>query len=346
MRATIMRHGKLVVDEVPDPTPAPGQLLARVLACGICGSDLHALAHGPRMVEMTKLAANDPTNPMTAEIMDLDRDIVMGHEFCCEILEIGDNVGNGSVGDIVVSMPILFAPTGLHPIGYSNVAVGGYSELMLLSDILTMKVPDGLDPDLAALTEPMAVGLHAVRSSKWSAGRSAVVLGCGPVGLAVIAALRLEGATTIVAADFSPSRRQLAATMGATEVIDPRSESAMEAWQRVDGRSPVVMFECVGVPQMLDDAILAAPRRSQIVVVGVCMEADEIRPMVAVTKELNLQFVLGYEPAEFQEILQRIGSGALDVSPLITGRVGLDGVAGAFVELGDPEGHAKILVTP
>lgn len=341
-----MRGGELIVDQLADPRPAPGQLLARVIACGICGSDLHALTHGPRMVEMTRLAANDPTNPMTAEIMDLNRDVVMGHEFCCEILEIGENVGNGAVGDIVVSMPVLFAPTGLHPIGYSNVAIGGYSELMLLSDILTMKVPDGLDPELAALTEPMAVGLHAVRSSRWTAGRSAVVLGCGPVGLAVIAALRLEGATTIVAADYSPSRRDLASLMGATEIIDPRGESAMEAWRRVDGRSQVVMFECVGVPNMLDEAIIAAPRRSQIVVVGVCMDVDEIRPMVAVTKELNMQFVLGYEPAEFQETLARIGSGALDVAALITGRVSLDGVAGAFKALADPGANAKILVKP
>jgi len=345
MRAVVMRDRGLVVDEVPDPAPAPGQVLTRVLACGICGSDLHALAHGDRMVEMSRLSA-DPSMPITPEVMDLGRDVVMGHEFCCEVLEVGENVGNSKVGDVLVSIPLLFGPQGLSPLGYSNQAPGGYGELMLLSDVLSMKVPNGLDPHLAALTEPMAVGLHAVRKSTAAPGTSAVVLGCGPVGLAVIAALRLEGVEQIVAADFSPRRRALATTMGATEVVDPREEPPVAAWRRVDGRSRVVLFECVGVPGMLDQAILDAPRGAQIVVVGVCMEPDTIRPMVAVAKEVALQFVLGYDPTEFGETLRRIAEGELDVAPLVTGTVDLDGVPGAFQELADPEAHAKILVVP
>ena len=344
MRATVMREGRLVTDEVPDPQPKAGQLLTRVLACGICGSDLHALAHGDRMVEMTRLASRD--EPMMLSIMDLERDVVMGHEFCCEVIEVGENVGNAAVGDIVVSIPILFDPSGIQSLGYSNDAPGGYAELMVLSDPLSMKVPNGLDPKLAALTEPMAVGLHAVRKSRYSPGKSAVVIGCGPVGLAIIAALRLEGCERIVAADFSPRRRELAALMGASDVVDPAIEPAMVAWRRVDGRSQPILFEAVGVPGMLDAAIIDAPRSAQVVVVGVCMEADTIRPMIAVTKELNLQFVLGYDPAEFGETLQRIAEGQLDVSPLITGTVDLDGVAGAFEALRDPELHAKILVVP
>ncbi len=345
MRAVVMRDRQLTVDEVDDPVPAPGQILTRVLACGICGSDLHALAHGDQMVEMSRLAA-DPDMPIGPEIMDLGRDVVMGHEFCCEVVEVGENVGNSKVGDTVVSIPILFGPAGISPLGYSNLAPGGYGELMLLSDVLSMKVPNGLDAHLAALTEPMAVGLHAVRRSRVGTGVSAVVLGCGPVGLAVIAALRLEGIEHIVAADFSPRRRELASTMGATEVVDPRVEPAMAAWRRVDGKRKVVTFECVGVPDMLDACIVDAPRNSQIVVVGVCMEPDTVRPMVAVTKELNLQFVLGYDPAEFGETLHRIAEGQLDVSPMVTGTVDLDGVPGAFSALADPEAHAKILVVP
>lgn len=344
MRATVMREGRLVVDEVADPTPAPGQVLTRVLACGICGSDLHALTHGHRMVEMTQLASRDEPSPFST--MDLDRDVVMGHEFCCEVIEVGDNVGNSRIGDILVSVPILFDPTGIQSLGYSNQAAGGFAELMVLSDPLALKVPNGLHPNHAALTEPMAVGLHAVRKSRFAPGRSGVVLGCGPVGLAVIAALRLEECETIVAADYSPMRRDLARRMGATEVIDPRDERAMQAWRRVDGRSQPILFEAVGVPGMLDSTILDAPRGTQVVVVGVCMEPDTIRPMVAVTKELNIQFVLGYDLEEFGETLRRIAEGELDVDPLISATVDLDGVAAAFEQLGDPGSHAKILVTP
>jgi threonine dehydrogenase-like Zn-dependent dehydrogenase len=340
-----MRSGALVVDDVADRPPLPGQVTAQVLACGICGSDLHALAHGDRMVEMSELSA-DASDPVVPKLMSLDRDVVMGHEFCAEVLEVGENVGNSKVGDIVVSMPIVFDPAGIHPIGYSNEYSGGYAERLTLADVLTLQVPNGLDPRLAALTEPMAVGLHAVERSRIEPGWSAVVLGCGPVGLAVIAALGLAGCETIVAADFSPRRRELATTMGATEVVDPRDEPAVDAWRRVDGRRPLVIFEAVGVNGMLDAAILDAPRNAQLVVVGVCMQPDEIRPMVAVGKELNVQFVLGYDPMEFGTTLRRIAEGELDVAPMITGEVPLDGVPQAFRDLADPEAHAKILVRP
>jgi threonine dehydrogenase-like Zn-dependent dehydrogenase len=109
---------------------------------------------------------------------------------------------------------------------------------------------------------------------------------------------------------------------------------------------PAVVFECVGVPGVLDQIMAAAPRASRIVVVGVCMEADTIYPMLGISKELALQFVLGYTPEEFAATLGHIAREAIPVAPLVTGRVGLDGVAGAFEALASPERHAKILVEP
>jgi len=339
-----MRDRSLVVDDVEVPPLQAGQVLARVKACGICGSDLHALRHADRMVEMSRSAAVGEA--LAPTIMDPSRDVVMGHEFCAEVLDVGPNVGNASPGDLVVSMPIVFDPGGIHPIGYSNLYPGAYAEEIVLADVLSLRVPNGLDAHHAALTEPMAVGVHAVNKAHVGPRDGAVVLGCGPVGLAVIAALRAKGCESIVAADFSTRRRALAATMGATEVVDPRDEPAVEAWRRVDGRRPLVIFEAVGVAGMLDAAIDAAPRNARICVVGVCMEPDRINPMIAVGKELSLQFVLGYDPVEFGETLRRIAEGELDVAPLITGEVGLDGVAGAFEALADPDAHAKILVVP
>jgi threonine dehydrogenase-like Zn-dependent dehydrogenase len=347
MKAAVMRGGTLVIDEIDDPRPAAGQVVARTVACGICGSDLHTLEHGEEMVELSRESTTSiPEGMPVPEVMDLAHDVVMGHEFCAEVIEVGDNVGNSRQGDLVVSMPVVFDTAGIHPIGYSNRYPGGYGERMVLSDLLTLKVPNGLDARHAALTEPFAVGLHAVNRSVAQPGEAAVVLGCGPVGLATVAALRLHGVEPVVAADFSPRRRRLASTLGAHEVVDPAEETAVQAWRRVDGKRKVTFFEAVGVPGVIDLALGDAPPGTQIVVVGVCMQADTIRPFRAVVKELALQFVFGYEPLEFAETLRRIAEGDIDVAPVVTGEVPIEGVPDAFRALTHPEDHAKILVRP
>ena len=352
MRAAVMRNDSLIVDDVPDPVPGPGQVLARVLACGICGSDLHFLKYGKQMVELQReLASGGPTGGGMGRL-DLSRDVVMGHEYACEVIGLGDGVTTVNEGDVVVSMPVMVtgadmsAPDAIEAIGYSNTYPGGYSEQMLLTGMLALKVPNGLDPKWAALTEPMAVGWHAVEKSSIKAGEAALVLGAGPVGLAVIAALRLKGIEPIVAADFSSTRRSLALTMGAHEAVDPREEPAIAAWQRVDGKRTLVIYEAVGVTGMIDQAMRDAPRGARILVVGVCMEEDRLRPMIGIGKELQIQFALGYDPFEFSSTLRNIAEGTINVAPLITAEVGIDGVPQAFTDLADPDAHAKILVTP
>jgi 2-desacetyl-2-hydroxyethyl bacteriochlorophyllide A dehydrogenase len=342
-----MRQGTLVVDDVPDPRPGAGQVLVRTLACGICGSDLHTLQHGDQMVEMSTEGSDfAPEGLPSLELMDLDRDVVMGHEFCGEVVELGENTANCQEGDVVVSVPMTFDPDGLHPIGYSNVYPGGYAEQMVLSDMVALKVPNGLAAHHAALTEPMAVGLHAVNRSATKAGQAAIVLGCGPVGLATISALRLLGAAPIIAADFSPKRRELAVTMGAHEVTDPREEPVIDVWRRLGRPTPTTIFEAVGVPGLLDQALQVVPRQGEVIVVGACMEPDTFRPMRGVVKEVDIRFAFGYDPLEFAETLRRIAEGEIDVAPLITGRIDIDGVPDAFQTLATPDAHAKILVEP
>jgi threonine dehydrogenase-like Zn-dependent dehydrogenase len=307
------------------------------LACGICGSDLHALKYGDQMRDIAA-AAGYPA--------DLDGDVVMGHEFSARVLELGPGAGGVSPGDTVVSIPLVMTPEGPSQVGYSTKFPGGYAERMVLSAPLCIKAPDGMDPRHAALTEPMAVGVHAVAKSRIEPTEGAIVLGCGPIGLATIAGLRLKGVQTIVAADFSPARRKLAAHMGATVTIDPREEPAIKAWEQEAGARTPVIFEAIGVKGMLDEIMLWAPRSSRVIVAGVCMEPDTIRPLIAVSKEISLHFVLGYDPMEFRQTLDYIASGQIDVEPLITGEIGIGGVPQAFEDLGDSETHAKILVEP
>jgi threonine dehydrogenase-like Zn-dependent dehydrogenase len=347
MRATVMREWKLSVEDVPDPVPGPGQVLTRVLACGICGSDLHMLKHGAEQLRLaSELAESAPPDPFTLVGLDPAQPTVMGHEFCCEVVETGAGCDNLKVGDVVVSVPVAFDPDGLHAVGYSSRYPGGYAEALVLNDVTGIRVPAGLSHRLAALTEPFAVGVHAVAKSRIQPGDAALVLGCGPVGLAVIGALRLKGIGPIVAADFSPVRRALAAQLGADDVVDPAETTAIEAWLRIDGVRPLVLFEAVGVPGMIDAAMRMVPRGSRIVVVGVCMQEDRIHPMAGIRGELSVQFALGYEPDEFAQSLQAIADGAVDLAPIVTGHVDLDGVPGAFDDLARPDVHAKILVEP
>jgi 2-desacetyl-2-hydroxyethyl bacteriochlorophyllide A dehydrogenase len=347
MKAAILRGGEMVVDDVPDPVPGEGQVLVQTKACGICGSDLHAAKHADHMVEMTKEAV-ESAGAGGASLFGFDtgRDLVMGHEFAAEVVELGPGAAGISPGQTVVSLPVVADQRGIHAVGYSNDYPGGYAERLLLSAGICLPVPNGLDALHAALTEPMAVGLHAVNRSEIAPGSAALVFGAGPVGLAVIAALQMKGIEPIVAADFSARRRQLATTMGAHEVVDPREEPAIEAWRRVDGRHPLVIFEAVGVPGVIDQAMRAAPQQTQIVVVGVCMETDHMQPFMGITKELTVKFSMAYDPMEFASTLQSIAEGQLDVDPLITGTVGIDDVPQAFADLANPDAHAKIVVEP
>jgi 2-desacetyl-2-hydroxyethyl bacteriochlorophyllide A dehydrogenase len=348
MQACVMRDGKLVVDEVPDPRPETGQVLVKTLACGICGSDLHFLRHAERMVAMSEQLL--PSMGVMAEMafprIDLSRDIVMGHEFCGEVLELGPDTTGPAPGTRVVSVPALVSSTGLHQLAYNNTYPGGYAERMLLTAPLVLEVPNGLDTARAALTEPLAVGIHAVAKSAITAAEAALVVGCGPVGLAVIAALRMAGVEVVVAGDFSAARRRLAAQLGATEVVDPHQEPLVEAWRRVDGRRPLVAFEAVGVPGVIEQLLRDLPPASRVTVVGVCMEPDTISPFFAIAKELSLQFALAYDPAEFAQSLRAIAEGLVDVAPMITGTVGLPGVPGAFEALARPDQQVKIVVEP
>jgi threonine dehydrogenase-like Zn-dependent dehydrogenase len=354
MRAAALKSGKIYVNEdVPEPEPAFGQVLVQVKACGICGSDLHFVEHGHEMLELGRQMKGMPSfgglggeDDSPARELDFDRDIWMGHEFSAEVLDVGPDTVAPAAGSIVTSIPILLTMTGIQPIVYSNEVHGGYGERMLLSAGMLAEVPNGLDPKLAALTEPMAVGLHAVNKSKVKPGEGALVLGCGPVGLACIAALRLKGIDTIVAADFSPARRAIATKMGATEVVDPAQEDAFDAWTRAGGGKALVVYEAIGVPGIINGVLRDAPMGTRLLVVGVCMEHDTINPFFGISKELNVQFALGYDPMEFGECLRAIAEGDLDVTPMITGEVPLDGVAGAFEALANPDAHCKILVVP
>lgn len=331
----------MVVEDLPDLSPGPGQVLVEPIACGICGSDLHTVDHAHDFVASSR-AAGFPVFDF-----DPDQDLVMGHELSVRVIGLGEDVTEVAEGDERTAMPFLETPQGRAVPGYSNTYPGGYSSQMLLSPAGLLPIPNGLDPALAALSEPMAVGLHAVNESSIEPGRAALVVGAGPVGLAVIAALSASGMEPIIAADFSPTRRTVALAMGAHDVVDPAIDSIYDRWRSTTDRgTPPVIFEAVGVPGMIDKIMQDAPDRSEILVAGVCLPPDNFRPSLGIYKHLNIKFVLGWSPEEFGQSLHNLAEGRIDGTQLVTGEVGLDGVPQAFADLADPEQHVKILVRP
>jgi threonine dehydrogenase-like Zn-dependent dehydrogenase len=379
IKAVVCQNAELGVADLDDPVPAKGQARLQTLRCGICGSDLHA-RHGTD--DWAEMAVRGGYHRFGRS----HEPIVFGHEFCGEVAEYGPGSRTTvATGTPVVAFPLLRKEGHIDPIGLSSHAPGGYAEQLLVQESLMLPVPNGLPPEVATLTEPMAVGWHAVRRAEVKKKTVSVVIGCGPVGLAVVLLLKAQGVRTVIASDFSPARRDLARRCGADVVVDPVAGSPYEElagrdlledmpsalelgvgtveklqrlpvdwwhlWRLADRlglakpKHPVI-FECVGVPGVIDQILDGAPLFSRVVVVGVCVGPDTFTPAMAINKEIDLRFVVGYTPLEFRDTLRMLAEGVVDPRPLVTGSVGLEGVDAAFTALADPERHAKILVDP
>jgi threonine dehydrogenase-like Zn-dependent dehydrogenase len=379
MKAVVCRSGDLEVAEIPAPRPGPGQVLLNVARAGICGSDLHARVHRNALADMAAVVGYH-------DVPRHDEDVVFGHEICGTVVEYGTNTRRRwHPGSLVVAMPMRRDGRTPYITGTSAHATGAYADQIVVQESMTFAVPNGLPAEHAVLTEPMAVGWHTVQRSRIGKKDTAYVIGCGPVGLAVIAMLKATGVRAVVASDFSPRRRELASRYGADVVVDPRTadpfDSAptpprlknvpeylnlgfdtMEKLRRIPkvpwwlaframhklNLSPggPVVFECVGVPGILDNLIGSAPMMSRLIVAGACLEPDTFNPGMAINKELDIRFSTGYNPGQFRDTLHMLADGTVDPSHLVTGTVGLAGVANAFTALDDPEQHAKILIDP
>lgn len=379
MRAVVCQDANLGVVDMPEPEPGEGQFVLDVTRCGICGTDLHARHHADAQADVLSEAGY-------SGFARSHEKVVFGHEFCGTIAERGPGTSRKyPTGTPVVALPLVRMSNGMHAIGLSASAPGAYAERVLVEEALMIAVPNGLSPEVAVLTEPMAIGHHAVNRSEITRKDASVVIGCGPVGLAIICLLKTKGIETIVASDYSPARRALATACGATVVVDPAvgspyaalgdrgyntsiAQSAAEGLQAMQAlhKLPVpwhivfgvldkagvtapkrpIVFECVGVPGIIDSIITDVPLKTRIIVAGVCMQPDQFRPVMAINKEIDLRFVLGYDPLEFRNTLRMLAEGKIDASALVTGIVGLEGVAGAFDALVVPETHAKVIIDP
>jgi len=216
MKAVVCCAGKLEVADVPDLRPGPGQILLNVSRAGICGSDVHLRDHFDQFLSAAGVTG-------AGDVSAGGGGVVFGHEFSGEVAGYGpDTHRRWKPGTLMVATPMCRHGRHPHLVGTSPSAPGSYAEQMIVQEAMAFAVPNGLPPEYAALTEPMTVAWHAVRRSRIEKHQTAYVIGCGPIGSAVVALLKASGVETVIASDLSPRRRELAGRCGADVVVDPR----------------------------------------------------------------------------------------------------------------------------
>ena len=335
MKAAVYKQpNEMAVIDVPRPVAGRGEVVLKVHDCGICGSDLHAVQYG----------------------FGMPPDSVMGHEFCGEIVELGPQVGGYAIGDRVTSLPYIgcnacepcVAGNGMHCENIRGLGLGqlpgAYAEYVMCGAKSLFKLPDNVDSRLGALVEPLSVGLHGVNRSGLGPGAACVVMGGGPIGLATLLWCKAKGAATVIVSELAPGRSELARRLGATEVVNPTIKDPAERIREITGRGPDLVFECIGVKSTLESAISMVATLGRVVVLGVCMEPDEITPVRCIFKEITVNFVLGYNDAEFQETIDALSQGKIDPRPMVTDVIGVEQVPEMFAALRKPGDQAKVIV--
>ncbi len=341
MRAAVFHEvgEKLAIEDRQRPVAEPGGLVLKVAYSGICGSDIHATEKS---------------------LVPLEAGTVLGHEFAGEVVE--STSPDWRAGDRVIGMPLRECDAcrslgrckdGLgilcgnsRIIGLSAAVPGAYAEYVRLGAGHALRVPDGVGLKTAALAEPLAVGAHAVRLAGALYGTRVLVIGAGPIGLAVTAFARFAGAREVAVSEIDPTRRERAVTLGATVLLDPAAGPIGPAFAAAAVGPPEVIFECVGAPGLLQACMELAPIHGRIVVVGVNRNEDTILPRVGIRKELTLRFALGYQHEDFSLVLGLMEAGRIEADALVSSVIGFAELPDMFERLRRRNPHAKVLIDP
>jgi (R,R)-butanediol dehydrogenase / meso-butanediol dehydrogenase / diacetyl reductase len=330
----------LRLEQRDPPEPDAGDLLVKVAYCGICGSDVHATDPGP---------------------FQIATGTVLGHEFSGEVVK--SRAANFTPGDRVIGIPVRPCDEcraargecrdamGIHcpnarVVGMSPGIPGGYAEFVRIGARQVLRIPDGVDDRAAALAEPLAVGAHAVRAAGPLLGKRVLVIGAGPIGNATLLFARAAGARDVVVSELDVTRRDRAQRLGATAVVDPAGGPLDHQFAAVTGGPPEVIFECVGAAGLIQQCIELAAPCARVVIVGVCRVEDRLFPRKAITKELRLQFVLGYVPEDFALSLDLLASGRFDTDAMVSSVISFSELPAVFEDLRRPNPHGKVLLDP
>lgn len=332
MRAAVVQglNKPLRVETLPDPEPGDDEVVIRVGRCGICGSDLH----------MTQ----DP-------MFGIQSGDVLGHEFAGEIMDRGKLVTGLNTGDLVSVIPLrscgqCASCRAGEPAWCSEMKLqgGGYGEFAVTAARQCIPLPQTTSLADGAIIEPLAVALHGVRLSGLKAGNRVLILGAGPIGLAVAFWVRRLGAQTVVVQDINHYQEARALSMGATGFVYDREEPAAAGVKALGGLADIV-FECVGIPGVIAQAIDQVRIKGTVLLLGLCTQHDTFIPFVALSKEVRLQTSAYFTQQEYHAALDALSAGAAEPRHMVTDTIMLDQVPEVFESLRTRTHQCKVLIS-
>jgi (R,R)-butanediol dehydrogenase / meso-butanediol dehydrogenase / diacetyl reductase len=317
------QHGFDVVD-LPDPTPGPDELVIRVAACGVCGSDIKAQPYAPA-------------------------GMVMGHELGGEIVATGSQVGQWRPGTNVAVLPVfscgecrycrIGAVSHCGQTRYIGMGpAGGFAELAVIPARHAFALPSDLPAQYASLVEPFAVGLHGVHSAEIARGDDVLIVGAGGVGLTTLVWALQKGGVRVTVADPDSGRREFACAIGATDVLASVSDAEPAAYD--------VAIECVGRPELVQACQAALRPLGRLVISGACAEPTPVEPVTALLKEITIRYSVAYRPNEFREVIDAFAGGSVDPDPVIGPTLPLNRIGEAFDLVRNAEVDGRVLVDP
>ncbi|MFC1671190.1 2,3-butanediol dehydrogenase [Spirochaetota bacterium] len=350
MKAAVWHEkGDIKVEDIPNPKPGDGEVLLKVKACGICGSDLHEYRDGPFIIPRKP-------HPLTGRE---GGPVVLGHEFSAVVEEAGKGVESVKKGDRVTVNALIYC--GKCPYcqkGEYNMCMklgtvgfaldGAFAEYTVVPEYTIFKLPDDVNDDAGAFVEPLAVAVRAVKQARVGIGHTVAVIGAGPIGLLVTQVCKAAGASKVFVVEPQEARRKLAVSMGANAVIDPMETDPGKAIAALtDGLRADRAIDCAGIQASFDTAVKATGRRAVICIVGLSLKPIEVPFIRLWGHEKEMTFSTGYED-EFPAAIAYLADGRVKIDDMISGRIDLDN----FMEEGvkalteNADKHIKILVYP
>lgn len=331
MRSVMINEEReMTLVDLPEPELSPSEVRLKVAYCGICGSDLH-FRTVPEMFP-------DGTVP--------------GHEASAVVVETGAEVTSLRAGDRVTVNPFdpcgecaqclagnpLYCPTaGDTGMGLGGPRRGAYAETVAVEAAMCIPLPDELSDEDAALSEPLAVGVHAVARAELAPQEPVIVIGAGPIGAVTALALRADGFEDVHVIELSPQRRERLAEIGF---------SVSEGLDGYEGDAPAAAFECAGVPQTATLAAECVRRGGRVMLVGMATKPLTFDSIQLILNETELRACCAYTPEDFSRAVDLLASGAVPGAPLISRIADLDDVAEVFRDLEGPTTDLKVLLKP